>query len=162
MLQVITSFGQLPYGALMKIYEKSNREQGEREWPWETPDRQLALAEEAFCTYLSTCFFKTPGAACHLWLEGEKPVSALRREPYRDGVLLTALETAPSETGKGYATKLLTHTLELLKAEKVYVHIHRSNAASQAVHRRCGFVRTSQGARLLDGSYHADFDTYIF
>ena len=164
MLRVITSCGCMPFEALMKIYEKSNRERGSLEWPWESEDRQLALAEEAMYDYLKNCFFKTPGTAYALWMEKDRPVSALRWEPYRDGVLLTALETVPSETGKGYATGLLTHTLERLKAEgiqRAYVHIHRGNTASKIVHQRCGFVPTSRGARLLDGSYRSDFDTYI-
>ena len=165
MLRVITSFGLLPFEAMMKVYEKTNREQGNLEWPWESADRQLALAEEAMYDYLQDCFFKTPGAAYCLWLEQDRPVSALRWEPYRDGVLLTALETAPAETGKGYATKLLTQALEVLRAKdirKVYVHSHRGNTPSKIVHQRCGFLKASQGARLLDGSYRPDFDTYTW
>ena len=165
MLCVIRTMGSLPFTGLMQVYERSNREQGAREWPWEPENRQLALAEEAFYTYLSTCFFQTPEAACYLWLEQDQPVSALRCEPYRDGMILTALETDPKEEGKGYATRLLSHTLKALQEkgiQRVYVHIHRSNIASQRVHQHCGFVKTSQGGRLLDGSYSPELDTYRF
>lgn len=163
MLHVITTFRRLPFGALMKVYEKTNLEQGREQWPWETPERQLALAQEAFCDYLQRCFFRIPGAAYCLWLVEDQPVSALRYEPYGHGVLITALETAPDSTGKGYATELLKQTLEHLREEgirKVCVHIHRGNRASIRVHKRCGFTQITRGAKLLDGSYRSDFDTF--
>ena len=80
-------------------------------------------------------------------------------------MLITALETAPGCTGRGYATELLSHSLQYLRgqgASKAYVHIRRSNAASLRVHRRCGFQKTARGARLLDGSYHSDYDTFEY
>ncbi len=163
MLRVITSFHRLPFGELMEVYEKSNLEQGSDQWPWETRERQLALAQQAFYDYLQGCFFKVRGAAYCLWLVENQPVSALRYEPYRDGVLITALETAPKANGKGYATALLRETLKHLGSQgntKAYVHIHRGNPASIRVHERCGFLQISQGARLLDGSYRSDHHTF--
>ena len=163
MLRVITAMSQLPFESLMKVYEKTNIEQGREQWPWEPPARQLALAQEAFYDYLREDFFKLPGAAYYLWLQEDQPVSALRYEPYKDGVLITALETAPASRGKGYATELLSKTLEVLREagiRKAYVHIHRGNTASLRVHERCGFLQISQGARLLDGSYRSDYHTF--
>lgn len=165
MLRVISTLGELPFAQLMRVYEKTNRDRGSLQWRQEPRDRQIALAEEDFYTYLRTCFFRTPGAVYYLWLEEGRAVSALRREPYRDGVLLAALETAPMDTGRGYATRLLAQTLDILRDEgvpKVYVHIHRRNAASQKVHLHCGFVKTARGAMLLDGSYNAAYDTYTY
>ena len=160
MLSVIRSMAELPFGSLMEIYAESNRVRGSR-WPQEAPERQIALAEQEFYAYLRQCFFTRPGSRYFVWEEQGKPVCALRCESYADGMLLTALETAPDCRGKGYATQLLRAVLSHLEAVKVYVHIHKDNQASLAVHLSCGFVKYRTGARMLDGSYSGDYDTYV-
>ena len=160
MLKVFRSMAELPFGKLMDIYAQSNRERGEQ-WPQESPDRQIALAEQEFYAYLRQCFYTRPGSRYFVWENQGKAVCALRCESYADGVLLTALETSPESRGMGYATRLLTAVLANLEQGKVYVHIHCNNQASIAVHSRCGFVRVKSGARMLDGSYSREHDTYI-
>lgn len=160
MLRVIRSMAELPFGKLMEIYVQSNRELGQK-WPRESETRRIALAEQEVYAYLRQCFFTRPGSRYFIWEEQGKPVSALRCESYADGVLLTCLETAPDQRGKGYATALLKAVLLHLEPEKVYVHIHRENRSSQAVHLRCGFEKIKTGARLLDGSYSGAYDTYL-
>ena len=157
MLVVFRSMKGLPLDQLMEIYIQSNTE-GEHE----QEDGRLARNEAALMDYLRYELF--PEGACFLWQEQGRAVSALRCEPYRDGVLLAGLETLPEARGKGYATKLVMGTLERLRSEaveKIYVHIHRDNAPSLAVHRRCGFVRLKSGALLLDGSYSPAYDTFL-
>ena len=160
MLKVIRSMAELPFGRLMEIYVQSNRETG-KQWPNECPERQIALAEEAFYGYLRQCFFTRPGSLYFIWEEQGQAVCALRCESYADGMLLTALETEPTSRGKGYATQLLNGVLGYLEKGKVYVHIRQDNTASQTVHERCGFVKVKSGARMLDGSYSSDYDTYL-
>lgn len=160
MLRVIRSIAELPFGQLMEIYLQSNRERGQQ-WTQEPETRRIALAEQEFYAYLRQCFFTRPGSFYFLWEEQDKPVSAVRCESYADGVLLTALETAPSCRGRGYATALLQAVLRHLEAGKVYVHIRHGNETSVAVHLRCGFVKIKSGARLLDGSYSVAYDTYV-
>ena len=160
MLQVYASMAELPFGKLMEIYAQSNRVRGQH-WSGEPDNYSTVLAEQEFYAYLRQCFFTLPSARYFLWEEQGRKVSALRCEGYRDGLLLTALETAPDCRGKGYATSLLKAVLQYLGKGKIYVHIHRSNEASLTVHQRCGFVKIKSGARLLDGSYSREYDTYL-
>ena len=160
MLKVIRSMAELPIGKLMEIYTQSNWERG-RQWSGETEERQLALAEQEVYAYLRQCFFTRPGSRYFIWEEQKRAVCALRCESYEDGVLLTALETVPDCRGRGYAGALLGAVLQYLEKGKVYVHIRHDNSASVAVHLRCGFVKMKSGARLLDGSYSGDHDTYL-
>ena len=106
MLYLARSLSQLHFGSLMAVYADANRENGREAWPEEPEMRQIQLAEEEFYRYLSQVFFKTPGAICAVWEESGRYVSALRLEPYRDGLLLEALETAPEQRRKGFAAAL--------------------------------------------------------
>lgn len=160
MLRVYASMSELPFGTLMEIYAQSNRDRGQQ-WLGEPEGYRPVLAEQEFYAYLRQCFFTLPSARYFLWEEQDRAVSAVRCEGYRDGILLTALETAPDCRGKGYATSLLKAVLQYLGKGKVYVHIERTNEASLAVHRRCGFVKIKSGARLLDGSYSREFHTFV-
>lgn len=160
MLKVIRSMAELPFGRLMEVYAQSNRERGEQ-WSQESPERQIELAEQEFYAYLRKCFFTRPHSRYFIWEEQGRAVCALRCECYADGVLLTALETAPDCRCKGYAKQLLGAVLERLDSGKVYVHIHKDNKASLAVHMACGFVKLKTGGRMLDGSYSRVHDTYL-
>ena len=160
MLKVIRCMAELPFGNLMEIYAQTNRERG-CQWPAETEARRIALAEQEFYAYLRQCFFTLPGSHYFLWEEQGRAVSALRCESYKNGYLLTALETAPDRRDKGYATALLKAVLGYIETGSIYVHIHRDNIASVTIHLRCGFTKIKSGACLLDGSYSAEYDTYL-
>ena len=97
MLLIAKSLRELSFPKLMEVYMEGNRENGADRYPGETPDRQLALAEEDFREYLSQVFFAAESAAYFILEEAGRYVSALRLEPYEDGLLLEALETAPEE-----------------------------------------------------------------
>ena len=158
MLKVYCSMADLPFGKLMEIYAQSNQEDKRN---CESEGYQPVLAEQEFYAYLRQCFFALPSARYFLWEEQGRAVSAVRCEGYRDGLLLTALETAPDCRGKGYATGLVKAVLQYLKEGKVYAHIRHDNQPSLAVHLRCGFTKAKSGARLLDGSYSRAYDTYM-
>lgn len=160
MLRIVRCMAELPFGNLMEIYAQSNRERG-MQLPGETVEQCMALAEQEFYGYLRQCFFTRPESRYFLWQVGGRAVSAVRCESYGDGVLLTALETDPNHRGNGYAKALLTEVLQYLDADYVYVHIQQNNAASVAVHLACGFEKIKSGARMLDGSYQPDHDTYL-
>ena len=107
MLYLARSLSQLHFGSLMAVYGEGNPENGREAWPEEPEMRQIQLAEEEFYRYLSQVFFKTPGAICAVWEESGRYVSALRLEPYRDGLLLEALETDPEQRRRGYSAGLI-------------------------------------------------------
>ena len=107
MLVIVSAMKQLNFRQLMDVYEELNLEQGRLLYPHESPAQWALLAEQDFHQYLNECFFRTPGAVYALWQENEKYVSALRLEPYLDGLLIEALETLPAVRGMGYAGMLL-------------------------------------------------------
>ncbi len=152
MLIIVKSMRELDFPQLMKVYIEGNLENAEDLWPDESRDRKLFLAEESFREYLQEDFFKTPNASYAIWSESGQYVSALRLEPYRDGLLLEALETFPNLRRKGYAQALLQAVLSQLGNEKLYSHVHKRNIPSLRLHEKMGFQRISEQASYIDGS----------
>lgn len=152
MLKWVRRIDQLPFSRLMTIYEEGNREKAREEFSHLPTDAALEAAEQEFYQYLRQVFFKTPGAAYALWEEDGAIVSALRLEPYRDGLLLAALETASAHRRKGYGEHLVRGVLEALPNEKIYSHVSKSNRPSLSLHEKCGFRCISESAVYLDGS----------
>ena len=153
MLYLAHSLSQLHFGSLMTVYGESNRENGREFWPEEPEMRQIQLAEEDFYRYLSQVFFQTRGAVYAVWEKNGRYVSALRLEPYRDGLLLEALETALELRRKGYAAALIRAVQGFLEGKtKLYSHVDKRNLPSLKVHETCGFRRVADFAVYVDGS----------
>lgn len=152
MLVVANNLKDFTFGKLMEVYREGNLENAQDLWPEEPEGRQLALAEQEFYQYLQQVFFRTEGAMYLIWEDTGHYVSALRLEPYRDGLLLEALETAPEQRRKGYASKLLYVALEFASGHKIYSHVHKRNVPSLAVHEKVGFTRILEYAVYADGS----------
>jgi len=152
MLIQITKLQHLSFSSLMKVYEEGNRENGTEFWPDLDESQQLLQAEQEFYQYLKQVFFPTEGAVYCIWQAEGSYVSALRLEPYRDGLLLEALETAPEHRRKGYAAKLIYAVQEAYSNEKIYSHVHKRNMPSLKVHEKCRFRRVSEEAVYADGS----------
>lgn len=155
MLRVARNMGKLSFGALMEVYIDANREHGALLAPEEPEARQIALSEQEFYSYLHDSFFAHSGALYCIWEENGKYVSALRLEPYRDGLLLEALETAPSQRRKGYAAQLIRAVQQLLAQQgsvRLYSHVSKRNEASLKTHLSCGFEIELDYASFVDGS----------
>lgn len=152
MLIIAEHLRDLSFGMLMEVYREGNLENGKDFWPKESPERQLALAEQDFYDYLSQTFFRVPEAYYALWAVDGCYVSALRMEPYRDGVLLTGLETAPEQRRRGYAKALIRAVLAARNHGKVYSHVSKRNQASLGTHAACGFQKILDHAVYADGS----------
>ena len=153
MLQRFDSFRELDFSALMAVYEEGNRENAADRYPEESGYRGLALAEADFHQYLRECFFPTPGAFYCVWVEKGCYISALRMEPYQDGLLLEALETRPDMRRKGFAAQLIGSVLKSLPGgTKVYSHVSKRNVASLKTHAACGFEKILDRAVYADGS----------
>ena len=150
MLYIARSMRELNFAALMEVYIEGNRENAAENYP-DLPEGQgLLQAEQSFYQYLREDFFRVPGAYYAIWQEAGRYVSALRLEPYRDGLLLEALETAPEQRRKGYAEVLIRAALP--GQGKVYSHVHKRNIPSLRIHEKCGFRRISEQAVYIDGS----------
>ncbi len=155
MLKIIASMAELDTGQLMKVYSEGNRENGAYFFPDASPEEQLRRAEAEFLSYLREDFFRCKGAFYCVWVENGCYQSALRLEPYNDGYLLEALETAPEGRRKGYATLLIKASLAYLKTRSckaVYSHVGKKNVPSLAVHTNCGFQLISDSANYIDGT----------
>ena len=159
MMKIARSMSQLSFSQIKRVYEQSILETAHREYPGQ--DDGVLQAEMDMYDYLRNVFFKTTGAYICQWEEAGEVVSVLRLEPYRDGLLVTGLETAPSSRGNRFASSLLGASVAQLEGRTpVYAHIHRSNKASIAVHRRCGFKIIANFSTFLDGSTSVFYDTY--
>ena len=152
MLCITRKLTDLSFFSLMEVYEESNRENAAAFWPNASAEDARQMAEQEFYQYLREIFFPTPNAVYALWIEGEKYRSALRLESYRDGLLLSALETAPDQRCKGYAEALVCGVLAQFPDTKIYSHVHKANVPSLKLHEKCGFQRIMEHSVYLDGS----------
>lgn len=152
MLIITEKMNELSFGRLMELYAEENLNTGRIRWPEEPQWRQVALAEEEFREFLCQVFFRTAGARYLICEEQGWYVSALRLEPYRDGLLLEALETAPDCRRKGYASGLIQAAILVAAEQKIYAHVDHHNAASLRTHEKCGFIKLLDYAAYIDGS----------
>ncbi len=164
LLQIITSSKLLDFGQIMQVYRQSIEKFGREDYPDLDENRQVLEAEQDFYLYLKT-FLKDPDSYFFVWVSEGKYVSAVRVEPYRDGVLIAGMETAPESRRKGYAKQLLCGTVQYLKNNhiyKIYSHIHKDNIPSVKTHLSCGFVRSADYAAYIDGSVDRQSHTYLY
>ena len=164
-LKIATSMRQLPFQQLMEIYQETNIRSAQRHWSAYSPERGLAIAEDRFYEELQCGFFSIPHAMYCLWMVEGECVSALRLEPWQDGWLLAALETAPDRRKQGHAQALLRAVQGYLSAQgavKLDSHIHFRNKASIHVHEACGFRKITDTAKLLDGTITTQMSTYHY
>ena len=151
MLYLVTKLREVNFSALMGVYEEGNRENGALVHPGLPQGQQILRAEQSFHQYLKEVFFPTAGAVYAIWVENDIYVSALRLEPYEDGLLLEALETAPAHRRKGCAEKLI-RAVQAEFPQKIYSHVSKKNTASLAFHQKCGFRQVLDYAKYIDGS----------
>lgn len=156
MLYIAKSMKELDFRGLMDIYFQGNRENAGERYPQLPQEQGILCAEQDFYQYLRECFFPAPGTEYMIWQVSGKSVSALRLEPYRDGLLLEALETAPDQRRKGYARSLILAVLAEKSGVKIYSHVHKRNRPSLSVHEQCGFQRISEQAVYIDGSVNSN------
>lgn len=161
MLKIVKCCREIPKAALFSICRESLLEQARRDYP-STPEGQaLEQAELDLWEYLQSDFFPHHGQYA-FWIEENNPVAALRLEPYRDGLLLEALETMPEERCKGYARELISAVQAELRPCTLYSHVSKSNLPSLKVHRECGFTEESHRAVFVDGSVSSRYYTLCF
>ncbi len=160
MLFIAERLTDLNFRQLMDVYEEGNLENAAEFYPNESRSQWMLLAQQSFYQYLRECFFTTPRACYAVWVEDGRYVSALRLEPYKDGLLLAALETAPQQRRKGYAERLIRAVLERYGHERIYSHVGKRNTASLRTHEKCGFHRILEHAVYADGSVMSSCCTF--
>ena len=140
MLRIAHSMSQLRFSELMTVYHEGNLESGVDRYPYLTANEQLRYAEQDFYNYLSSVFFLQKASLYAIWETDGAYKSALRLEPYSDGMLLCALETAPEARGKGYATELISAIQCYLRRQgsgKIYSHGGFANIEKRCENRIC-------------------------
>lgn len=155
MLRIIRSMRDLEFGKLMDVYTESNHLNGSEKYPMLCESEQLICAEQDFYQYLSQVFFKQADSFYAVWDLGDCFGAALRIEPYHDGFLLCALETAPAMRRRGLASQLIDATVAYLSLQGsgvIYSHVSKRNTASMAAHNKCGFQVIAEHAVYSDGS----------
>ena len=155
MLLLLKSLAEIRFDKLMCVYTESNAENAAEFYPREENGFALNRVEVDFYQYLREVFFAVDGAVYAVWAEKGEYRSALRLEPYRDGLLLEALETHPEYRAMGYAKKLIRSVQSTLRergAVVLYSHVGKGNTASLKTHLACGFQRVSEHAVYIDGS----------
>ena len=151
MLILAKKLHHMNFEKLMQLYAESNRENAKIIYSEVSLQQGILQAEQSFHEYLASVFFPVSGSVYAIWVEDDIYVSALRLEPYEDGLLLEALETAPEYRRKGYAGKLLW-AVQAEFPTKIYSHVSKKNTASLAVHQKCGFRQVLNYAKYIDGS----------
>ena len=155
MLTIAYKLSSLCFSKLMQVYREGNIENGSVRYPHLSVARQEAAAEQDFYQYLNEVFFCQENSLYAILQDNGEYIAALRMEPYCDGLLLCALETAPEQRSKGYATLLIRQVIQYLAkqgAGTIYSHVSKRNIASLAVHRKCGFSIAADNAVFSDGS----------
>lgn len=163
MLKIATTTQQIDFSQIKNVYQQSLEEDGDRLYDFLPKYQRLNESEQDFYQYVMY-FLKQRGCFYAIWVTEGIYRSAVRVEPYKDGVLLTGLETAPDFRKMGYATALLEQTLGYLKnksVKTVYSHIDGNNKGSIAVHRKVGFDSILHYATFLDGSASVMAQTFI-
>ncbi len=132
-----THFRSLNINSLIQVYEQSLGDV-----TWHTVN---AFSEDL------QLFFRCNRAFVAQWVVHDAPVAAVRIEPYRDGYLITCLETAPQCRRMGYAAALMCAVMEDTPGV-YYAHVDKRNRASLRLHEKLGFRVFLDHAVHVDGS----------
>lgn len=158
MLKICVRYKDLDVHELLSVYEESLQMK-------EAHNALTAFQiENDFCSYLEDDFFTIAGAFYALWIREGHYVSALRMEPYNDGLIITGLETLPSCRRRGYAYQLLQAVKEYVMRtnhKPIYSHIDKRNTASLSLHHKCGFMQIHDFGRLIDGTVSNNYCTLM-
>ena len=155
MLRIVHKLNDLRFSELMQVYAETNAVNGKEMYPAHTPFEQLREVELDFYTYLQTVFFCQENSFYAIWEAEGRYLSALRIEPYADGLLLCGLETVPIARQQGYAYKLIIAVINYLAKRgsvTIYSHVSKQNSASLNTHVKCGFSIIKDHAVYSDGS----------
>lgn len=145
MLLQIDSFSQIDGKKLMDIYREGNEENIDYFYPDMSDQvKALELVENSFLNYIQTDFLSKGSKNRYMVLETNGIwMSALRLYFVEDGLYyIEALETHPDYRKRGYAAKLLSEVVALLKESgpfRLCDCVSKKNVPSLATHKKCGF-----------------------
>ena len=161
MIIVADTLRKLDFSKLKVLYAQDVERARRQNYRKLLPDEGTLCAQRDYLCYLDEVFFSQHDARMFVVEEGEEYITAVCFEPYKDGLLLNSLFTAPDFRRKGYAFKLLKFALDELPQLPVYAHVYNGNQASAKLHEKLGFSCLYNYAHLLDGSVRSDYLTLI-
>ena len=87
MLRIFRNFRDMNFEKLMAVYQESNLENAQAFFPDDSSAEQQRKTYDAFAEYLRQDFFRVKGAFYAVWEAENCYISALRMEPFEDGLL---------------------------------------------------------------------------
>ena len=145
------------YYMVHNVYSEASYEIAKDKHP-EMQDLEEAIQEEEqyFVEKFLGKFMSKNENTYYVWEENGVWVSALRLTKLDGFYYMEALETAPEERGKGYATKLISETIDLLRSRGEVIirsNVGKKNNVSHATHLKCGFeVEHENGINYITGT----------
>lgn len=155
LLEFVTMNEEEMYRMVHEIYAEGSFENAKWKHP-ELEDLSEAIKEEEiyFMGFLKK-FFSKEENRYYVLEEGGAWVSALRLTRLDGFYYMEALETAEQHRRKGYAAKLISEVITLLKSRGTVVirsNVSKKNEASLATHKKCGFcVEEENGINYITG-----------
>lgn len=143
------------YRMVREVYPEGSLEIAREKYP-QLEDLSEAISEEEryFVSFLHKFMASEQNRYYVLEMDGAW-VSALRLTKLEGFYYLEALETAPQHRKKGYAAILIRKVCSLLKQQNNVVirsNVNKSNMASLATHKKCGFrIELENGVNCLTG-----------
>lgn len=160
MITLAFSTRDLSLDELCSVYEEQIAQQGAIRWKSFDSEKQILFSQKEFIDSVYDFFFLHIGGYA-IWQE-EHYVCAMRFENYRDGFLISCLETAPQYRRNGFAERLVRDFIVVANEQNkpIYSHIAKGNIASIRLHQKCGFRECSNFAVLLDGTVSSRYSTF--
>ena len=131
-------------------------------YPYLSQGEQVRNIEQDFYCYLNSVFFQQPDSYYAIWEEHGRYLTAVRIEPYTNGLLLCGLETLPQMRRRGYATSLMRALMDHLRKQgrgTLYSHVSKINNASLSLQLQFGFQIIEDYAILSDASVSHSYYT---
>ena len=160
MLLAIKHILDVDISALAFVYDQTIKANGkDRRFSANTHEDQQVFIDDL------RDFLKIPDSNLFVWVADDRYVSAVRLEPFQDGVLISYLETAPTERGKGYGRTLVKESIDCLVGQgiqRIYSHVGKKNKPSLRIHLDNGFQIHEEYAKLLDGTVSQNYYTLVY
>lgn len=124
------------YHMIHSVYSEASYEVAKKE------HKTIREAEQYYVEKFLGRFMSGNETTYYVWEENDEWVSALRLTKLDDHYFLEALETAPEQRRKGYASQLIQTLIQKLEDKHVIIRskVRKTNIASLRTHQKCGFI----------------------
>ncbi len=140
------------------VYSEASYEIAKDKYP-ELKDLSQAIQEEEqyFVEKFLGKFMSKDENTYYVWEVNGEWVSALRLTKLDGFYFMEALETAPEHRKKSYASELIRSVIQKLEEDEHVVirsNVRKTNVASLATHKKCGFVIEEEKDNYFYGMFY--------